>query len=120
MVTGKQFIHSRVARRDGIMLSTEQGAYDLSTKEQSMTKRRFEQIASDYWAVSYALRDPLSPAISCQEALGLTRSADRLRPEEHQLRELMHIILYDIIEGNTGWREKRRVVGSVLTLHTKD
>ena len=87
-----------------------------------MSKRRFEQIASDYWAVSHALNDPLSPAITCQEALGFVSSSDRLRPEEHLLRELMHVIRYDIIEGNTEWRsnEKRRVVGSILILPIRD
>ena len=85
-----------------------------------MSKRRFEQIASDYWAVSHSLNDPLSPAITCQEALRFVSSSDRLRPEEHLLRELMHVIRYDIIEGNTEWREKRLVVGSVLTLPIRD
>ena len=82
--------------------------------------KRYEQIASDYWGASYSLRDPRSPAITCQEAFELISSADRLRPEEHRLRELMHVIRYDIIEGNTEWREKQQVVGSVLTLPTRD
>ncbi len=80
---------------------------------------RYEQIASDYWAASNSLRDPVSPAISCKEALDLIGSSDRLRPEEWRLSELMHVIRYDIIEGNTGWREKQRAVGSVLILPTK-
>ena len=81
---------------------------------------RYEQIATDYWAVSNSLRDPDSPAITCQDALGLIGSSDRLRPDEHRLRELMHVIRYDIIEGNTEWREKQQAVGSLLTLPTKD
>ena len=84
--------------------------------------KRFEQIAADYWDASYSLRDPESEAITCQEAFDLISSADRLRPEEHRLRDLMHVIRYDIIEGNTKWRdnEKQRVVGSVSILPTRD
>lgn len=81
---------------------------------------RYEQIASDYWATSYSLREPNSPAITCKDALWIIGSSDRLRPEEHRLRELMHVIRYDIIEGNTEWREKRQVVGSVSILPTRD
>lgn len=81
---------------------------------------RYEQIASDYWDASYSLRDPASPAISCQKALELIGASDRLRPEEHRLRELMHVIRFDIIEGNTGWRVKQQAVGSILTLPTRD
>ena len=81
--------------------------------------KRYEQIASDYWDASYSLREPDSPAITCQKALELIGSSDCLRPEEHRLRDLMHVIRFDIIEGNTEWREKQQAVGSVLILPTR-
>ncbi len=81
---------------------------------------RLEQTTADYWEVSKFLRDPDAPGnISHSEAFRILDSADYLRPEEWRLRELMHVITYDIIEGNTKWREQQRAVGSVLILHTK-
>ncbi len=81
---------------------------------------RLEQITSDYWLVSRIVRDPDAPDdITTEKALNALRSADRLRPEEWRLRELMHVITYDIIEGNTKWREQRQVANSVSTLPTK-
>ncbi len=82
---------------------------------------RLEQITSDYWLVSRALRAPEAPdTLTTEKALKALNSSDRLRPEEWRLNDLMHIIRYDIIEGNTKWREQRRVVNSVSILHTKE
>lgn len=83
-------------------------------------RRRLEQIAGSYWAVSHSLRDPDSPAMNCEQAFALINDADRLRPEEWRLRELMHTLRFDIIEGNTEWREKRLTAGSTSTLPTRD
>ncbi len=81
---------------------------------------RLEQITADYWNVSITLRHPDAPgALTTADALGALNSSDRLRPEEWRLQDLMHVIRYDIIEGNTKWREQLRVVNSVSTLPTR-
>ena len=85
-----------------------------------MSKRRLEQITEDYWKVSGAVRSPTAPDMSTEDALDLLNSDVRLRPEEWRLRDLMHVIRFDIIEGNTKWREQRRVVNSVSTLPTME
>jgi hypothetical protein len=80
--------------------------------------KRLEQITSDYWDVSTALKHPDAPGMSAEDAFKKLNSSDRLRPEEWRLSENMHIVRYDIIEGNDEWREKQQVHGSVLTLPT--
>lgn len=86
-----------------------------------MCPGRLEQITTDYWRVSSALRSPRgAKGLTTEDALGTLNSSDRLRPEEWRLMDLMHIIRFDIIEGNTKWREQRRVVNSVSTLPTME
>ena len=80
---------------------------------------RLEQTTMDYWMVSSAVRAPDAPGLSCTDALSMLNSSDRLRPEEWRLTELMHVIRYDIIEGNTKWREQLRVANSVSILPTR-
>ncbi len=75
-------------------------------------KRRLEQITTDYWQVGYAVRHPDAPEMTVGDALTQLNSSDRLRPEEWRLTDLMHIIRFDLIEGNTKWR-------SASTQHTK-
>lgn len=83
--------------------------------------RNLERITSDYWEVGVALNHPDSAALTAEDALGALRSSDMLRPTDWRLMELMHTLRYDIIEGNTGWRETRRTgTNSVSILHTKD
>ncbi len=77
------------------------------------------RITKDYWAVSHALKAPDGGALTTGDALKLLNSSDKLRPTDWRLRDLMHTIRYDIIEGHSEWREKRRVVGSVSILPTK-
>lgn len=84
-----------------------------------MSKRRLEQIVEDYWSVSTALRAPDAPDMTTETALHTLNSSDHLRLEEWRLMDLMHVIRFDIIEGNTKWREQRRVVNSVSILPTK-
>lgn len=85
--------------------------------------KRYEQIVADYWEVSKFLRDPDAPGnISNSEAFELLRSSDRLRPTEWRLMELMHVITYDIIEGNTNWRPESKIAsggsrGRILLLN---
>ena len=84
--------------------------------------KRIEEIVSAYWAVGTALRHPDAPGMSCGDALSLLNQADRIRPgaEEQKLSEDMHELTYDIIEGNTEWREKRRVQNSRLIQFTRN
>ncbi len=83
-------------------------------------KGRLESITEDYWRVSQSLRDPDSPALTCEKALHIINSSDRLRPDEWGLRELMHTLRFDIIEGNTEWRGSQRVVGSASIMPMRD
>lgn len=78
--------------------------------------RRIEQATMDYWDVGHALRHPGAPPITTEKALKKLNSSDRLLPiaEENKLSSLMHTIRYDIIEGNSSWREQARVVNSKL------
>ena len=82
--------------------------------------RRYERIAQSYWQVGHAVRHPAAPPISTETALKVLNASDRLRPDEHKLRDQMHILRYDIIEGNDKWREKRVVHGSRLIQLTRD
>lgn len=85
-----------------------------------MGKRRLEEITEAYWNVSSALNAPNAPALACGEALKQLSERDRLRPEEWRLSELMHTACFDIIEGNTEWREKQRATGSASILPMRD
>ncbi len=84
-----------------------------------MSKGRLELITENYWLVSQALRDPSSAALSCEKALHAINSSDRLRPDEWRLRELVHTLRFDIIEGNTEWRANQRVRSSAPILPMK-
>lgn len=81
--------------------------------------RRLEKITVDYWGVSYALRHPDAPDITVGDALTQINSSDRLRPEEWRLADLIHVLRFDLIEGNTKWREQPQVANSTSTLPTK-
>lgn len=87
-----------------------------------MGKRNLERITSDFWEVSVALNHPDSEALTAESALKALNSSDTLRPTDWHLAALMHDLRYDIIEGNTGWRqsEKQRAVGSASILPIKD
>lgn len=68
--------------------------------------KRLEKIISAYWEVGTALRHPDAPSLSTERAFQLLRESDFLRPTEWKLSANMHIIRFDIIEGNTEWRQK--------------
>ncbi len=85
-----------------------------------MSKRSLEEITKAYWSVGLALRHPDAPGLSCEQAFMLLNQGDRLRPSDWRLMELMHIVRFDIIEGNTEWREKILTAGSTSILPTKD
>lgn len=80
--------------------------------------KRMEAIITAYWEVGTALRHPTAPAVSTERALKLLNQSDRLLPNaaEVNLSANMHTLRYDIIEGNTEWREKHVVQGSALIL----
>ncbi len=82
--------------------------------------RDLEAITLNYWKVGNAVRHPDAPSMSCEKAFKLLRASDKLRPTDWRLSDLMHVIQFDIVEGNDEWRDKRRVAGSVSTLRTKD
>ena len=81
--------------------------------------RRLEQITVDYWAVSSALRHPTAPDMTAGNALTQINSSDRLRSEEWRLTDLMHVLRFDLIEGNTKWREHPQEINSRSTPPTK-
>jgi hypothetical protein len=82
--------------------------------------KRLERIVAAYWEVGTALRSPSAPPLACGDALKQLNTSDRLRPEEWKLAEQMHILRYDIIEGNNEWREKRKVQNSTLIQFTRN
>ncbi len=81
--------------------------------------RRLEHITIDYWDVSYALRHPDAGDMKVGDALTQINSSDRLRPEEWRLIDLMHVLRFDLIEGNTKWREQPQEANSRSTPPTK-
>ncbi len=85
-----------------------------------MSKRRLEEITEAYWAVGTALRVEDAPAMECGDAFKLLLTGDRLRPEEWRLRELIHTIRFDIVEGNTEWRENQQEQRSASILPMRD
>jgi hypothetical protein len=85
-----------------------------------MTKGRLESIALAYWEVGTALRHPKpTTRMSTEEAFEKLRTKDLVRPTEWRLAENIHVLTFDIIEGHTGWREKREAHGSISTLPTR-
>ena len=82
--------------------------------------RNLEEITRAYWEVRSAVHHPAAPAMPAGDALKAINKMDFLRPTDWKLSALMHETKYDIIEGNSEWRERRQVAGSVLTLRTKD
>ena len=86
-----------------------------------MGSRNLERITSDFWEVSVALNHPDSAALTAESALKALNSSDTLRPTDWRLAASMHDLRYDIIEGNTGWRETRRNgTSSISTLPMRD
>ena len=84
--------------------------------------RNLEGITKDYWDISHALRSPHTErVVSAQDAFKALSSADYLRPDEDwRLKDLMHVIRFDIIEGNTEWRGNPQAANSASILHMKD
>ena len=82
--------------------------------------RNLEAITLAYWEVRTAVHLPDTSPMSASEANKKLNKMDLLRPTDWRLSALMHEVKFDIIEGNTEWRDKRQVVGSVSMLHTKD
>lgn len=82
--------------------------------------RNLEKITQDYWEVSYEVKVPGTAILSVKEALDILRSADQLRPTDRKLASHMHVIAYDIIEGNQEWREEHQGAGLLLTLPMRD
>ncbi len=87
-------------------------------EESSMKQKRLEEVITAYWVVGTALRHPDAEPLSTSGAIKLLNQGDRLRLDgsEAKLSEEMHTLKYDIIEGNTEWREKRVVHGSASIL----
>lgn len=82
--------------------------------------RDLRKITAAYWRVRSAVHHPDAPSLTTGEALQLLSSSDMLRPTDWRLTHLMHEVRYDIVEGNTRWRERRQVAGSISTLRMKD
>jgi len=82
--------------------------------------RDLEGITLAYWEVRTAVHLPEAPAMTTEKALKKLLLSDKLRPEDWRLSALMHNVRYDIIEGNTEWRDKQLATGSISTLPTKD
>ncbi len=82
--------------------------------------RDLEAITLNYWKVSSAVNHPTAPSMSCEKAFKLLALSDKLRPTDWRLSKLMHDIRFDIVEGNSEWREKQRATGSVSILPMKD
>ncbi len=81
--------------------------------------KRLERIAADYWEVSTALRVPNAVHMSCEDGITKLLSMCQLVPSDRKLECNMHMLLGDIIEGNTEWREQQLKMGSISILHTK-
>ena len=82
--------------------------------------RDLEGITLAFWEVRTAVHHPTAPPMSAEQALKKLGLSDYLRPTDHRLSAYMHEVRFDIIEGNSEWRERQQVAGSVSTLHTTD
>ena len=80
---------------------------------------RLEKITQAYWEVGTALRNPTGKSITTEESFKLLLESDHCRPEEWKLTAEMHILRYDIIEGNSEWRGQKKVVNSTLIQFTR-
>ncbi len=66
-----------------------------------------EEITRGYWVVSYEVRHPDSGGkLNAHDAFQLLNTSQCLRQEAWRLQELMHIIRFDIIEGNSALQQK--------------
>lgn len=96
------------------------GGVPLLNIKETFMARNLEGITLAFWEVRSAVHHPAAPVMSTEKALNKLCLSDRLRPTDWRLSELMHEVRYDIIEGNSEWRERRRVAGSVSTLLTSE
>lgn len=80
--------------------------------------RPLEEITQAYWRVRMAVHHPDYPDMTTEEAFALLRTSDLLRPTDWRLSAAMHEISFDIVEGNTEWREQRKAAGSISILPT--
>lgn len=74
------------------------------TDNQTHTRR--ELATQTYWDVSYQVRHINSKrTLTCGKAITMTLEGELLPPEEWRLKNLLHVLKYDIIEGRTEWRK---------------
>jgi len=79
-------------------------------------KYPLREITLAYWEVASSYRIPTAPALTVKQALDKINSRQLLRPEDWRLHQLMHTIQYDIIEGDSTWREEKQMAGSISIL----
>ena len=77
-----------------------------------MMTTRLQLITLHYWEVSKAINVVGQPIITMEQAFKKLNHMDRLLPTEWRLIDLMHILKYDLIEGNTEWRAKKEETSS--------
>ena len=67
---------------------------------------KIEKITADVLRISRALRSvaPQTEIITVEEALAVLADAEKHLNPERPLAGLVHILKFDIIEGNTRWR----------------
>ena len=76
-----------------------------------MTRTRLttlEKVTQGYWNISLCLNAPtyMHPfTITTEQALKICNQADKLAITWWRLRALLHDLKYDIIEGDTSWRQ---------------
>ena len=74
-------------------------------RRSAIMKTRKHEATEDYFIVSSAVRNPNGPSMTTGDALDITAQGDELAPDHWRLKEHMHTLKYDIIEGHTNWRE---------------
>lgn len=85
-------------------------------------KHSLEIVTKHYWDVSHVLRCPNTEKMfTAEQAFRKLNKSDYLHPDtDWRLVDLMHVLKYDIIEGNTQWRGNPQETDSALILHMKD
>ncbi len=81
-----------------------------------MTTRR-QAVTENYFIVSSAVSHPNAPSMTTGDALDMAAEGDELAPEDWRLKEHMHTLKFDIIEGHSEWRDKMQGTATIYHMH---
>lgn len=104
-------------------MSKKQKEVKLFTDVKEMELTRLGKMTLHYWEVSKSTRAPVKDTdIKMPYDLAFKKlfEAMNTRPEEWRLSDHVHVLRFDLVEGNTKWREREQGTSSIYTLPMKN